>query len=85
MRLLRSFDERYVRELTGLHARIVVPVQLVWGDRDPFFPVDRARDMVSTFPRATLAVIEGAGLFCHEEAPAAVAAALTPVLVDVVR
>ena len=43
MQLLRSFDERYVRELADLHRRITVPVQLVWGDQDPFFPVAWAR------------------------------------------
>ena len=80
MRLLRSFDARYVRELTDVHRRITVPVQLVWGDRDPFFPVAWAREMVDTFPDARLEVIEGAGLFAHEERPAEVAEALLPVL-----
>jgi pimeloyl-ACP methyl ester carboxylesterase len=36
--------------------------------------------MVPSFPRAQLEVIEGAGLFCHEERPDAVARALLPVL-----
>ena len=36
--------------------------------------------MVGTFPDARLEVIEGAGLFAHEERPAAVAEALLPVL-----
>jgi len=36
--------------------------------------------MVSTFPDARLDVIEGAGLFCHEERPAEVAQALLPLL-----
>ena len=80
VRLLRSFDARYVRELTDIHRRITVPVQLVWGDRDPFFPVAWAREMVDTFPDARLEVIEGAGLFAHEERPAEVAEALLPVL-----
>jgi haloalkane dehalogenase len=79
-RLLRSFDMRHVSELTDIHRRIDVPVQLVWGDRDPFFPVDRARAMVSTFPNAQIEVLEGVGLFSHEEAPGAVAAALLPTL-----
>lgn len=78
--VLRSFDPRYVAELGALHRRIDVPVQLVWGDHDPFFPVAGARAMISTFPDARLEVIEGAGLFAHEERPAAVARALLPVL-----
>jgi haloalkane dehalogenase len=56
-------------------------VQLVWGDRDPFFPIARAREMVGTFPDARLHVVEGAGLFVHEERAQEVAQALLPVLV----
>jgi pimeloyl-ACP methyl ester carboxylesterase len=80
VRLLRSFEMRHVTELADIHRRLDVPVQLVWGDRDPFFPVERARAMVPTFPDARIEVIEGVGLFSHEEAPQAVAAALLPTL-----
>ncbi len=80
IRLLQSFDARYVRELADLHDRIEVPVQLVWGEQDAFFPVDWAREMVDTFADARLEVIPDAGLFSHEERPAEVAAALLPVL-----
>lgn len=78
--LLRSFDPAFVAALGDLHRRIEVPVQLVWGERDPFFPLARAREMVSTFPDARLTVIPDASLFVHEERPAEVAAALLPVL-----
>jgi pimeloyl-ACP methyl ester carboxylesterase len=81
LRLLDSFDERYVRELRSLHARIEVPVQLVWGEHDPFFPAAWAEAMVDTFPDAQEEVIAGTRLFCHEERPAEVAGALLPTLV----
>ncbi len=80
VRLLRSFDAKYISDLAALHRQIAAPVQLVWGDQDPFFPLAWAHDMVATFPDARLAVIEGAGLFSHEERPGAVAQALLPVL-----
>lgn len=80
VRVLRSFDVGHVRALGELHARIDVPVQLVWGERDVFFPLAWAQEMVATFPDARLTVIPGAGLFSHEERPAEVAAALLPVL-----
>jgi haloalkane dehalogenase len=80
VKVLRSFDMTYVTDLTDIHRRIDVPVALVWGDKDPFFPVDRARAMVPQFPDAQLSVIEGAGLFSHEERPAEVAQALLPTL-----
>ncbi len=79
-KVLRTFDMDFVTGLDDLHARIDVPVRLVWGDQDPFFPVERARVMVDTFPNATIEVIEGVGLFSHEEAPAEVAQALLPTL-----
>jgi pimeloyl-ACP methyl ester carboxylesterase len=80
IKLLRSFDYQLVRDLGALHRKIDVPVQLVWGEHDRFFPVDWAREMVADFRNAELAVIEGAGLFSHEERPAEVAQALLPVL-----
>jgi pimeloyl-ACP methyl ester carboxylesterase len=80
VKVLRTFDKRYVHELADVHSRITVPVQLVWGEDDPFFPVRWAEDMVGTFPDARLHVIPGARLFSHEEKPAEVAAALLPVL-----
>ncbi len=80
VRLLRSFERRHVDQLAGLHRRIDVPVQLVWGEADPFFPVERAREMVATFPDADIAVITDAKLFAHEERPAEVARALLPTL-----
>lgn len=82
IRVLRSFDEQLVTDLSGLHRRIDVPVQMVWGDQDPFFPLAWAEEMVGTFADARLAVIEGAGLFAHEERPADVATALLPVLIS---
>lgn len=80
MAALRSFDPAMVHELAALHRRIEVPVQLVWGEQDRFFPVHRAREMVGDFADARLSVVEGAGLFSHEERPAEVAEALLDVL-----
>lgn len=79
-KLLRSFEPRWVHELGDVHARIDVPVQMVWGEKDVFFPVAWAEEMVGTFAVAKLTVVPGAGLFSHEERPAEVAAALLPVL-----
>ena len=80
IRLLQTFDTSFVDALGDLHRRIDVPVQLVWGKEDPFFPLSWAEEMVSTFADAKLTVVPGAGLFSHEERPAEVARALLPVL-----
>ena len=79
-RLLRSFRYEHIERLEALHARIDVPVRLVWGERDPFFPLERARAMVPSFPSAELTVVRNAGLFAHEERPAEVAESLLDVL-----
>jgi pimeloyl-ACP methyl ester carboxylesterase len=79
-RLLCSFDYSLVRTLPALHRRIAVPVALVWGAHDPFFPVAGARELAASFPRATLDVVEGGALFAHEERPSEVARALLPLL-----
>jgi pimeloyl-ACP methyl ester carboxylesterase len=79
-RLLRSFDVQLVHDLADVHQRIQVPVQLVWGEHDPFLPLSWAEEMVDTFPDARLSVVRDAGLFSHEERPDAVAAALLPTL-----
>jgi pimeloyl-ACP methyl ester carboxylesterase len=80
MKVLKTFEPRFVHELGALHRRIDVPVQMVWGEQDKFFPLDWAREMVATFADAQLTVVPGAGLFAHEERPAQVAEALLPVL-----
>jgi pimeloyl-ACP methyl ester carboxylesterase len=78
--VVRSFDLAMVDALPEVHRRMTAPVRLVWGARDPYFPVAAARAMVPTFPDATLVVVDDAALFVHEEQPTAVAAALRPVL-----
>ena len=83
IRLLKSFDYQLIRDLPALHRRIDVPVVLVWGEHDRFFPVRRAAEMVLDFPRAHLSVIPASGLFSHEEQPRAVAEALLPTLTAV--
>ncbi|MEZ5279220.1 MAG: alpha/beta hydrolase [Acidimicrobiales bacterium] len=80
MKLLDSFEMRHVKELADVHGRINVPVKMVWGDKDPFFPLRHAQAMVGTFSNATLDVIEGAGLFSHEERPDRVAKSLLEVI-----
>jgi pimeloyl-ACP methyl ester carboxylesterase len=58
------------------HARITMPVRLVWGTDDPTFPVSLAREMVKQLPRADLVEIAGARLLVQEEKPAELARAV---------
>jgi len=78
--LIKSFDTAHVHQLADVHRRITVPVQLVWGEGDPFFPVAWAEEMVSTFENAQLHVVPGGKLFVHEEKPEEVAGVILPVV-----
>ena len=62
------------------HARLAMPVRLIWGADDPTFPIVLAREMAKQFPDARLVPIPGARLLVHEEKPAEVAAALVEFL-----
>ncbi len=76
VRVLKTFDHELIERFPEVHRKITAPVQLVWGDQDPFFPVAQARPMVGSFPNAKLDIIQGAGLFSHEERPEEVARSL---------
>jgi 2-hydroxymuconate-semialdehyde hydrolase len=51
--------------LAGLDARVLV----VWGEDDPFQPVDLAERLGQALPGATVAVLPGCGHFVTEDAP----------------
>lgn len=77
----RSFDLAALDDLAALHRRIVVPVALVHGERNRFFPLARTREMAAGFGGpVSLHVVAGGRLFNHEEFPGEVASALMPVL-----
>jgi haloalkane dehalogenase len=67
---LAHLDLDWTRELPDVHAKIEAPIHLFWGEKDnDFFPLERARAMVSQFrKRGEFMVIPGAKLYVHEEA-----------------
>ena len=72
----RNFDMGKFAGLTELHGKIDEPVSLVWGDKDPFFPVARTRAMLPEVGGpVSLEVIPNGKLFVHEEFPEPTAAA----------
>jgi pimeloyl-ACP methyl ester carboxylesterase len=74
MRYLRGIDWSVVDGLAATHARLAMPVQLIWGAEDPTFPIALARRMASQFANAQLADVPAARLLVHEEQAEAVAA-----------
>jgi haloalkane dehalogenase len=65
-----------------LHARLRIPVRLVWGVEDPTFAVGRAREMLRQLPDADLVEIARTRLLPHEERPDAVLDAIGGFLTD---
>lgn len=75
--ILYSYKHDIVDELASVHPKIACPTLLVWGEHDPFFPVDDARAMCGQFGGpTTFEVIQSARLLVYEEHPER-AAALT--------
>lgn len=81
LRFLQGIDWRALDTLAHRHREIACPVQLLWGEQDPTFPVDRAQTMCGQFARGcAFHRIGGAKLLPHEEQPAQVLAQLRPFL-----
>ncbi len=79
--LLDGFSFADVDALREVHGRIQAPTLCVWGDRDPYFPIEKARAMLPQFKGgATLTCIPKARLFPHEDRADEVASAVVPFL-----
>ncbi|MEJ7733141.1 MAG: alpha/beta hydrolase [Polyangiaceae bacterium] len=65
---LRTLHAGTMAALVTAHPQITVPVLMIWGTEDPFFPVDLARKMTTQLGGpVTFATIEGAKVFPHED------------------
>jgi haloalkane dehalogenase len=74
LELLRGVSSSAMAELEDVHGHIRVPVDLIWGVDDPFFPLSKVKKMVSQFGGPiTLHEIPNARLFAHEDHPLAFA------------
>jgi pimeloyl-ACP methyl ester carboxylesterase len=69
---LRDLASRY-GPITEMLGRVDVPTRVVWGDRDPFFPVEQAHRTAELIQGAHTSVLPGAGHFLPEEKPAQLA------------
>jgi haloalkane dehalogenase len=73
-KFLRSFDYSAVDRMSPVHASIVAPVHLVWGEQDETFPVRLLDGFASTFPTLESVTRLPGKLLVHDEQPAAYAA-----------
>jgi pimeloyl-ACP methyl ester carboxylesterase len=70
----------YSANPSGSQAPIDVRTIVLWGDRDPLFPIEWAESVPESFTDAELRVLPGAGHFVPLEAPEAFADAVTAFL-----
>ncbi len=72
---LRNLRRVYER-VEGILPAVSVPTAVLWGLRDPFFPIDIGRRLADAIPGARLVPLEGCGHFVPEERPDAAATAI---------
>lgn len=72
---LRRLSELYAPVQATL-STVQVPCAVIWGDRDPFFPIAIGERTASSIPGAALVRFPGCGHFLPEEDPAAFAGAV---------
>lgn len=77
----RRIFQASLRDLPGLYGPVEtglglirVPSAVVWGDRDPFFPVEVGRRTAARLAGSTFTVLNGCGHFIPNEEPDALAA-----------
>ena len=68
-RQIAQADQRYTDEIQPLYATLDLPLQVVWGTKDTWIPVDRAHRLVGFVPGARLDLVEDAGHLVQLEAP----------------
>ena len=66
----QNLDFSVVHALRQAHARIHAPTRYIWGVNDPWFPLEKARDMPAQMGgKSDLVTIDPGKLFVHEEFP----------------
>ncbi len=77
-RALRGIEWPFLDAMAKSHRQITVPVLLIWGEDDPTFPIQSARDMATQFSNCHgVRAVSKTKLLLHEESPKEVAALLS--------
>ena len=74
-------DERYTEEIEPMYGNIRCPVAIIWGEDDPWIPLQRGRALHSLVPNATFNTLKGVGHLPQLEAPRRV----TQMIVDFLK
>lgn len=65
---LQKLQELY-RPIEEALSQIRIPVLVLWGDHDPFFPISQAERTAAAIPGAKVQIFPGCGHFLPEEEP----------------
>lgn len=72
IKTLQNFDEKELEKLTLLYKNIRVPMLIIWGEKDPWMPLDYFQKVVQAFPKAKTVLIRNCGHAPQEECPSEV-------------
>lgn len=62
-------DEKYTAEIEPLYANMRCPVRIIWGEDDPWIPLERGRSLHVHMPGAQFVALSGVGHMPQLEAP----------------
>jgi pimeloyl-ACP methyl ester carboxylesterase len=79
-RQIAQGDEHDTEEFRGRLGALRCPTLILWGEADPWIPLERGRELAALIPQAELHTIAGAGHLVQEDAPGAVIGHLLPFL-----
>jgi pimeloyl-ACP methyl ester carboxylesterase len=76
-RFARHVHPRVLLDAASRFGEFTGPVRIVWGEDDPFFRTDLARQLREAFPHASLTLVPGGRTFLPIDHPAEVASEIT--------
>lgn len=75
-RQIAQMDQRYTDEVEPAYAPMDCPVDILWGERDEWIPLQRGRKLAASLTGGALIPVPGAGHLVQEDAPEAIVAAM---------
>ena len=73
-------DERYTAEIEPMFENIRCPVKVIWGEDDPWIPVERGKALHDSIGQDRIKLLPGVGHLPQLEAPSQVVEALSDFL-----
>lgn len=68
-RQFEQADERYTAEIEPMYGEVRCPTNILWGEDDPWIPLERGRSLWARMPSASFSTLPGVGHLPQLEAP----------------